>query len=84
MRSLSASRDDAASRERCWQWPTVCWVAHSLLVSIYSMLRDHVPYQDLGPAHFDHLHHLHAQRVERHYVQRLEARGFAVQLTPAS
>jgi transposase len=56
-------------------------VAHSLLVSIYHMLRDQVPYQDLGPDHFDHLH---AQRLERHYVHRLEALGFAVQLTPAS
>jgi len=56
-------------------------VAHSLLVSIYYMLRDQVPYQDLGPEHFDHLH---AQRLERHYVRRLEALGFAVRLTPAS
>src|SRR5260221_6890955 len=30
-------------------------VAHSLLVSIYPMLRDHVPSQDLGPDYFDHL-----------------------------
>ena len=56
-------------------------VAHSLLVSIYSMLRDQVPYQDLGPDHFDHLH---AQRLERHYVRRLEDLGFQVRLTPAS
>jgi transposase len=56
-------------------------VAHSLLVSISSMLRDQVPYQDLGPEHFDHLH---AQRLERQYVRRLEALGFAVRLTPAS
>jgi transposase len=56
-------------------------VAHSLLVSIYYMLRDQVPYQDLGPDHFDRLQ---AQRLERHYVRRLEALGFQVQLTPAS
>jgi transposase len=56
-------------------------VAHSLLVSIYHMLRDQVPYQDLGPDHFDRLH---AQRLEHHYVRRLEALGFEVQLTPAS
>ncbi len=55
--------------------------AHSLLVSIYHMLRDHVPYQDLGP---DHCDRPHAQRLERHYVRRLEALGFEVQLTPAS
>jgi transposase len=56
-------------------------VAHSLLVSIYHMLRDQVPYQDSGPDHFDRLQ---AQRLERHYVRRLEALGFEVQLTPAS
>jgi transposase len=56
-------------------------VAHSLLVSIYYMLRDQVPYQDLGPDHFDRLH---AQRLERHYTRRLEALGFEVRLTPAS
>jgi transposase len=54
-------------------------VAHSLLVSIYHMLRDQAPYQDLGPDYFDHLH---AQRLERHYVHRLEALGFEVRLTP--
>jgi transposase len=56
-------------------------VAHSLLVSIYYMLRDQVPYQDLGPDHFDRLQ---AHRLERHSVRRLEALGFQVQLTPAS
>ena len=56
-------------------------VAHSLLVSIYFMLRDQVPYQELGPDYFDQLQ---AQRLERHYVKRLEALGFQVQLTPAS
>jgi transposase len=56
-------------------------VAHSLLVSIYHMLRDQVPYQDLGP---DYLDHLQAHRLERHHVRRLEALGFQVLLTPAS
>lgn len=56
-------------------------VAHSLLVSIYFMLRDQVPYQELGPDYFDHLQ---AQRLERHYVHRLEALGFTVTLTPAT
>ena len=56
-------------------------VAHSLLVSISSMLRDQVPYQDLGPDHFDRLQ---AHRLERHYVRRLQALGFQVQLMPAS
>jgi hypothetical protein len=56
-------------------------VAHSLLVSIYYMLRDQVSYQELGPDYFDRLH---AQHLERHYVRRLEALGFQVTLTSAS
>ena len=56
-------------------------VAHSLLVSIYYMLRDQVSYQELGPDYFDQLH---AQHLERHYVRRLEALGFQVTLTSAS
>jgi transposase len=55
-------------------------VAHSLLVGIYHMLRDHVPYQDLGPEYFDHLR---THQLERQYVHRLEALGFAVTLAPA-
>jgi transposase len=56
-------------------------VAHSLLVSIYFMLRDQVPYQELGPDYFDRLQ---AQQLERHYVRRLEALGFTVTLAPAA
>jgi len=56
-------------------------VAHSLLVSIYYMLRDQVSYQELGPDYFDQLH---TQQLERHYVRRLEALGFQVTLTSAS
>lgn len=55
-------------------------VAHSLLVSIYHMLRDHRPYQDLGPDHLDQLDH---DRLQRQYVRRLEQLGYAVTLTPA-
>lgn len=54
-------------------------VAHSVVVSIYHMLRTHEPYQDLGPAHFDQLDH---QRLQRQYVRRLEQLGYAVTLTP--
>jgi hypothetical protein len=56
-------------------------VAHRRLVSIYYRLRDHLPYHDLGPDYFDHLP---AQRLERHYIRRLEALGFPVHLTPTS
>jgi transposase len=50
-------------------------VAHSLLVAIYYMLRDHVPYHELGADYFDQLH---TQRLQRHYVRRLEELGFSV------
>src|SRR5437763_307695 len=56
-------------------------VAHSLLVSIYHMLRDQVSYQALGADYFDQLQ---AQQSERHYVRRLEALEFQVTLTSAS
>ena len=41
------------------------------------MLRDHVPYQELGADYFDQLH---TQRLQRHYVRRLEELGFSVAL----
>jgi len=56
-------------------------VAHSLLVSIYYMLRDQKSYEELGSDYFDQLQ---AQHLERHYVRRLEALGFQVTLTSAS
>ena len=56
-------------------------VAHSLLVSIYYMVHDQKPYEELGSDYFDQLQ---AQHLERHYVRRLEALGFQVTLTSAS
>lgn len=55
-------------------------VAHSVLVSIYHMLRTHQPYHELGPDHFDRLD---TTRIQRHYVHRLEQLGYAVTLAPA-
>lgn len=55
-------------------------VAHSLLVSIYHMLRTQQPYHDLGPDHLDQLDH---ERLQRQYVRRLEQLGYAVTLSPA-
>lgn len=54
-------------------------VAHSILVSIYHMLRDHRPYADLGAEHFATLD---TARLEKHHVKRLNALGFSVTLTP--
>jgi len=53
-------------------------VAHSLLVSLYYMLRDGVPYQDLGSAHFDQQDD---QAALRRAVRPLERQGFPVTLT---
>ena len=52
---------------------------HSILVSMYYMLRDRRPYADLGADHFDTLD---TARLERHHVKRLNALGFSVTLTP--
>jgi transposase len=56
-------------------------VAQSLLVAIYYMLRDHVPYHERGADYFDQLH---TQRLQRHYVRRLEELGFSVALNVTS
>jgi len=54
-------------------------VGHSILVSAYHMLKNHVPYQDLGPDHFDLLNATH---IKHHFVHRLEGLGFKVTLEP--
>jgi len=54
-------------------------VAHSLLVSIYYMLKRHETYHDLGP---DHLNQLHPERLTRSLTKRLETLGYAVTLEP--
>jgi hypothetical protein len=54
-------------------------VMHHLLVVIYIMLRDAVPYHELGP---DYYHPDDPERQQRRLVQRLEHLGFAVTLTP--
>jgi hypothetical protein len=51
---------------------------HSLLVIIYHMLRTQSAYHDLGPDYFDSLDN---ERLQRHYVRRLQQLGFAVTLT---
>jgi len=52
-------------------------VGHSILVAAYYILRDGVPYRDLGPDHFDRLV---TERLTRHYVCRLEQLGHRVTL----
>jgi transposase len=56
-------------------------VGHSILVAAYHILRDRVPYRDLGPDHFDRLA---SQRLTRHYLHRLEQLGHRVTIEPAA
>jgi hypothetical protein len=56
-------------------------VAHSVLVILYHLLRDHQPYSDLGA---DYSAQLERTRLERRYVHQLERLGYAVTLTPSA
>jgi transposase len=56
-------------------------VGHSILVSVYHLLRDGAPYHDLGGNYFDERDRL---AVERRLVRRLEALGHKVILEPAA
>ena len=54
-------------------------VAHSIMVSVFSILIRHEPYRERGATHFDRLRH--SQSVER-LTRRLEQLGYAVHLEP--
>jgi len=56
-------------------------VAHAILVMIYHILKDRVPYHELGS---DYFNKLNAAYVQRHHVKRLENLGFKVILEPLS
>lgn len=56
-------------------------VAHSLIIRIYHVLRQHKPYVDLGADYFDKLD---AERLQRHHVRRLEQLGYDVTITKRS
>jgi transposase len=56
-------------------------VGHSLLVTIYYLLRDGTEYRDLGAQHFDERNR---QAVERRLVHRLEGLGYKVSLELAA
>lgn len=53
-------------------------VKHSILVTVYFMLRDNKPYQDLGVDYFDKLN---PQQRIRYHVRRLQELGQEVQLS---
>jgi hypothetical protein len=53
-----------------------------MLTSAYFILRDGVPYRDLGPTHFDRQHR---DKTVRRLLRRLHDLGYSLphQLTPA-
>jgi transposase len=55
-------------------------VAHSQLIAVYYILRDQVPYRDLGAEHFDRWT---PTTLTQHYVRRLEQLGHKVTLEAA-
>jgi hypothetical protein len=48
-----------------------------MLKAIYHILKEQIPYRDLGPEHFDVLH---SERTRKLLVERLEAMGYDVTL----
>jgi transposase len=54
-------------------------VKHSLLVTIYYMLRDNKPYKDLGVDYFDKIN---PQQRIRYHVRKLQDLGQEVELSP--
>ena len=54
-------------------------VAHSILIAVWHILHDAVPYQELGAFHFDRLN---TQRLTRYYLRRLEELGVKVTVQP--
>jgi transposase len=54
-------------------------VSHSLLIAVYHVLRERVPYRELGAAHFDRLA---PAQLTRYLVKRLERLGHKVTLEP--
>lgn len=54
-------------------------VAHSMLVAVWHILHQRVPYQEIGASHFDRLQ---SQRLTRHYLHRLEELGVKVTIEP--
>jgi transposase len=55
-------------------------VMHNLVLVIYHVLRDHVPYHELGP---DYFQPQDPQRQVRGHVRRLEQLGYTVTLLPS-
>ena len=55
-------------------------VAHSLLIAIYYVIRDRVPFRDLGEDYYDRFN---AESKVNLYIRKLEKLGMAVSITPS-
>lgn len=55
-------------------------VAHSLLIAIYYIIRDRVPFRDLGEDYYDRFN---AESKVNLYIRKLEKLGMAVSITPS-
>ena len=56
-------------------------VAHTILIIIYHILKEHTTYRDLGADHFDKLNQ---DAAARRAIKKLEALGYTVTLEPLS
>lgn len=56
-------------------------VGHQILEIAYFVMRDRIPYQELGADYFDRRHR---ERALRRHVRQLEALGYRVTLEPAA
>ena len=56
-------------------------VGHQILEIAYYVMRDHVPYDELGADYFDRRH---AERAVRRHIRQLEALGFHVTVEKAA
>jgi transposase len=56
-------------------------VGHAILVAAYHMLKNHAPYTDLGPNHFERLD---PARVARYYLKKLDSLGVKVSVETAA
>jgi transposase len=54
-------------------------VVHSLVVIVYHVLKDNVPYYELGANYFDKVNTMY---IKNHHLRRLESLGFKVTLEP--
>jgi transposase len=54
-------------------------LVHCLVVIVYHVLKDQVPYQELGTTYFDQLNVIH---IKNHHIRRLQSLGFKVTIEP--